>query len=171
MIVSMKKAAVIVLNKDAESAIKRLCGLGVLHLEHQHIPAGKDINAIHSDIALIDEAIKILSAEEFLKQQYGLPAEKELGDWRVIARHIVDLQKRADHLEEFSGILINHIGEWEHWGDFEPEKIRDLAVNNIFLRFYQIPAGEINKLPPGLIVKTIFVNEGIAHCVIISQHR
>ena len=41
MIVPMEKIAVIVQEKDASLAIKKLQSLGVLHVEYQNTPQGK----------------------------------------------------------------------------------------------------------------------------------
>ncbi len=50
MIVPMQKAAIILMEKDAESALEKLRQLGVLHLEHQHIPKSAEINEIQNSI-------------------------------------------------------------------------------------------------------------------------
>ncbi|MDI6606289.1 MAG: hypothetical protein QME65_04000, partial [Candidatus Omnitrophota bacterium] len=154
MIVPMKKIAVIVQEKDAEPAIKRLRSLGVLHVEHQEIPRGGNIAGLQEEMATITKALNVLSEAETRQRPLSLPAKKT-EDWRFTARHIIELHRRLDHLQEYSKVIINNIVQWQDWGDFDPEKITALKQKNIFIKFYQIPAKEIDALPQGLILKKI----------------
>ena len=115
MIVPMKKITVIVQSKDADSTVNKLRTLGMLHVEHQQTPKGKDISAIHDEMHLISEAIGILSQTEFSQKAHH--EDKPLSDWKIIARHIVDSWKRLDQLEEYSRNLKKAISQWEPWGD------------------------------------------------------
>ncbi len=168
MIVAMKKVAIIVESKDADSVLERVRTLGVLHVEHQQIPSGSGLLRLQDDIGLIQKAIDILSREEFTPQDNSVVTQ-EFSDGRDIARHIVDLDKRRRQLEEYSISLVQRIDQWQVWGDFDPGLIRNLAAKNIYLGFYRIPAKEINNLPKGVVVKEIFRTGGIIHCVLISQ--
>src|SRR3990167_3731173 len=99
MIVPMKKAALIVQSKDAEGAIRTLRSLRVVHVEHENAPKGKDIVELHEDLALADEAIRALSTPAAGEKQ--AKAKKEiLDDWKRSARHIVDLRKHLEQLDE-----------------------------------------------------------------------
>lgn len=177
MIVPMKKIAVIVTAGDAESALNKLRSLGIVHIEHQKAPQGKDIAALCEDISLVDQAISILSAKE-LSEGNNIK-QKELNDWKFSSRqtevgqahHIIDAKKRIEQLEEYSRLLVSRIVQWALWGDFEPEKIQELAKENIYLRLYQIPEKEINNLPKELIVKKISVFGGIINCALISRDK
>lgn len=169
MIVPMKKIAVIVQAKDAQQSVDALRSLGVVHVEHETQPKGKDIAAYNDDIALINDAAGILLSFEPKK-----PAQKgpgEVSDWKSAARHIIDLYKRLEQLKEYSRSLMNRITEWERWGDFDPNTIKLLSEKNIYVRFYYIPVSEIKNLPAGISVKTVFVSSGIANCVIVSQGK
>ncbi|MFH1441653.1 MAG: hypothetical protein ABIH18_06425 [Candidatus Omnitrophota bacterium] len=166
----MKKAAVIIQEKDAESALKILRQLGILHLEPQRIPKSKEPNEIQNDIALVEASLSILSETEF-KSSIEQPAIEDLPDWQAVSRHIIDLKKRLEHLEQFSRNLKNIISQWEKWGDFDTDKIHELAKNNIFIRFYRIPHKEFKKLPDNILVKIIFNVDGIANCLVVSREK
>lgn len=168
MIVPMKKITLIVQDKDAGPTLLKLRSLGLLHIEHQRIPIGGDISRLQDDIALVDQAIGILSAGEFIKQP--VESGKEPRDWKFSAHHIIDMHKRIDQLQEYSRTLQGSISQWLSWGDFEPQDIKNLSERNIYVRFYQIPLKEIKNLPGSVIVKKVAVVGGIANCVIIS-HR
>lgn len=170
MIVPMKKAAVIVQTKDADGAVDRLGGLGVLHVEHQRLPQGKDVVSLKDDIAVITRVIDILSVPEFSVRR-GFRSAKKIGDWRFAARHIADLYGRLDQLGEYSRRMKNDIIEWEKWGDFDPEAVRSLGEKGIFAGLYQIPEKEAGNIPPGVLVKKLFSSAGIANCALISMGK
>ncbi|MBL7084786.1 MAG: hypothetical protein ISS43_01600 [Candidatus Omnitrophica bacterium] len=169
MIVPMKKVAILVQSKEAPCAIEKLRSLGVVHVEHQQMPKGKDISSIQDEIALVKGAISVLSEPEFLQQ--GLKSSQGLTDWKFTARHIVDLHNRLDQLQEYSLTLKNRISQWEAWGDFDPDAIRTLGEKGVYIRFYQISVKEIKNLPSTVTVKKISTVRGIANCLLISREK
>jgi V/A-type H+-transporting ATPase subunit I len=169
MIVPMKKITVIVQEKDADSAVTGLRTLGVLHVEHQKAPSGKDMGELQDNIALINQAIGVLSEPEFF--QGKTQSSKELSDWKLIAYHIIDLRKRYEQLKEYSITLKNMISQWEPWGDFDPQAIKDLNEKNIYLRLFQIPIKEVKNLPANVTVKKISGLAGMANCAVISREK
>ena len=52
MIVPMKKVVILVQSKDSAEAIERLRTLGVVHVEHEQPPKGKDVSVVEQDLAL-----------------------------------------------------------------------------------------------------------------------
>ncbi|MFH0762483.1 MAG: hypothetical protein V1925_01155 [Candidatus Omnitrophota bacterium] len=170
MIVPMKRITVILQAKDADSAMKRLRSLGILHLEHQEAPRGKNITVLREEAAAVSKALGVLSEAQIREKPLSPPARKiKIKDWRFTAGHIIELRKRLDHLQEYSKALINNIAQWQGWGDFEPEKIIALKRQNVFIKFYQIPAKEIAVLPQGLILKKISLKGGVVNCMVIMR--
>ncbi|MFH1354954.1 MAG: hypothetical protein ABIH19_02255 [Candidatus Omnitrophota bacterium] len=159
MIVPMKKITVLVQPKDAASSIAKLRSLGVLHIEHQQPPLSHDLSELQDDLALIDSALGVLL-------EAGNSQEPK--DWKFTARHIIDLRKRVEQLEEYSRTLKSKISQWRDWGDFDPQAIEKFTEKKIYAKLYQIPAKEIKKLEANLIVKKIAITRGIAHCLVIS---
>ncbi|MFA4842745.1 MAG: hypothetical protein WC658_02815 [Candidatus Omnitrophota bacterium] len=170
MIVPMKKVTVIVLDKDADSTVLSLRGLGVLHVEHAQKPQGEDIVNLKDNIALINSAVEILSSKEFYSASVA-SVHKKIIDLGLAARHVIDLQKRREQLEEYSHTLLEKIAQLKNWGDFSPSDIEELSKKNIYLRFYEIPLNQIRRVPEGVIPKQIFAQGGIAHCVLISRKK
>ncbi|MBL7170728.1 MAG: hypothetical protein ISS46_01895 [Candidatus Omnitrophica bacterium] len=178
MIVPMKKLSIIVQCKDAAPTIERLRSLGVVHVQHQNVPKGKDISALRDGIALIDRVLEILSIGEFTSQgdspdsttsSVNLGQSPELKDWKFSANHIVDAWKRIDQVHEYARGLKDTISTWEPWREFDPDAIRALAKKNIYIKLYQISARDMKKLPHGIIVKKLFVAKGLVHCAVISD--
>ena len=166
MIVKMKKATILVQAKDAKEAAARLRTLGLLHVEHQTVPQGKELNTLQEGLGLVSEVETILSMPEF---SYGIAGHKKLeDDWKITARHIIDIYKRVDHLKEYSRRLNSQIEEWRPWGDFEPQAIKDLAAAGVFVKLYQVPAGELNRIPENIAVVPIKTLKGTTYVATIS---
>jgi V/A-type H+-transporting ATPase subunit I len=170
MIVPMKKVTVLVQEKDANPAVEILRNLGVVHVENVQGAQGEVVNKLRDDITLVDAALSILLEEKFIKASGNIQQEV-LEDWKFVVKHVVDLRKRLDQLEEYSRTLKNRIAEWQRWGDFDPDAIRNLAGKNIFIRLYQVPTKDLDKVPSGVMIKNIFMSAGIAHCLAISRNN
>lgn len=170
MIVPMKRAAIIILTQDTQNTLKELRRLGVLHIEHQQVPQGKDITILKEEIVLLNEALGIITEKEFCSQPPE-DAKKEIADWMHIAQHVIDTRKRIEHTEEYGMNLVVQMEQWEPWGDFDPGEIKNLREKGIYIKLYQIPHQDIRELPAGLAVKTIFIKSGIAHCLAVGQNE
>jgi len=170
MIVPMKKATILFETGDAEATVKYLRSLGVLHVEHQNPPESRDITAIQENVALVSSSFDVLN-QATASEKNTRPQDKITGDWTAVAFHIIGLGKRQEQLESSSGNITGQITEWEDWGDIDPNQIRQLSLNGIYLKLYQVPVKESANFPEGTVVKTIFTAGGIAHCVVISRRQ
>lgn len=168
MIVPMKKAAVIVQSKDAAPALQGLRSLGVLHVEHQNPPSGRNIGSLKDDIAALEKTINILSSSD-LAGRSGMSGVRLLKDWRFATHHILDTVARIDHLTEYSRSLVAQIAEWGPWGDFNPRAAASLRDRGINVKLCKIPAKELSAIPEDIIVKKIFVSKTIVYCALISR--
>ncbi len=169
MIVPMNKISVIVQENDVQSAVTRMRSLGALHVEHQTMPAGKDISQIQDDLGLVNQVIGILSETEFSSKR--IEASRQPGDWKFSAHHLVDLRKRYEQLKEYSFTIKKAISQWQEWGDFDPEEIKHLSGKNIYVRLYQVPVKEIKNLPAQVTVKKVSVKAGLVNCAVISRQK
>ena len=170
MIIPMKKATILFESRDAEATVKYLRTLGVLHVEHQNLPEGRDISALQEKVALINSSFDVLNRAILLEKNIQ-PQNNIIGDWIPVANHIIDLGKRNEQLESLSRNIIGQINEWERWGDVDLIQIQDLSQNSIYLKLYQVPIKEIGSFPDDVVVKTIFTAGDIAHCVAISRRQ
>ncbi len=167
MIVPMKKVSVLTQSKDADLTIRRLRKLGILHVEHQKPPEEKNMDILESAIILVDKAINIL--KEVRRENSGLKKiKKHKNDKRPKAGHVVDLHNRITRLEEYLRINKNKVIEWKAWGDFDPEKIRELAGQNVRIRLYSVPAKNVKDFPENCVVKKISAKKGMANIAVIS---
>jgi len=169
MIVPMKKSSVIILAKDTQNSLKELRRLGVLHIEHHRVPQGKDITILKEEIILLNDALGILMQTDPSCPSRVENAEAKVDDWRHIARHIIDTRKKIEHAGEYERNLSVQIDQWEPWGDFDPDEIKKLREKGIYIKLYQVPYKNIKELPKDLAIKTIFMEKGIAHCLVVGQ--
>jgi len=170
VIVPMKKATILCETGDAEATVKYLRTLGVLHVEHQNLPEGKDISALQEKVAFINSSFDVLNQVMVLEENIQ-PQNEIIGDWVAVATHIIGLGRRQEELESSSRNIISHIHEWERWGDVDLNQIQHLSQNGIYLKLYQVPIKEIGNFPDDVVVKTIFTAGDMAHCVAISRRQ
>jgi len=166
MIVAMKKIFLLVQQAQAAKALDSLAALGVLHVEHQIPPAGQEINETVEKVNAVEHAILILSK---ISSDNKSDIPQKSTDAMVASHHVIDLEKRRLQLMEYSVTLKSWIDQWQGWGDFEPEKIRQLSGDNVFLKLYQIPKEHLKELPKGVFLKKIFAEGQIFNCVVFSR--
>jgi V/A-type H+-transporting ATPase subunit I len=168
MIVPMRKATILFETGDAEATVQYLRTLGVLHVEHQNPPEGRDISALVEKVALINSSFDVLN-KAIVTEVTLQPQNTITGDWQAVAGLIIELGKREEHLVSSFRIITGQINEWAQWGDIDPDRILYLNQNGIFLRLYEVPVKETGNFPDDVVVKTIFTTGDIAHCVAISR--
>ena len=169
MIVRMKKIAIITQSKDAQVALKAIRSLGVVHVQESQPPKSKDIASIHEDLALLDQALEVISEAEFASGCEGTLARRDIVDCKSACRHIIDSWKRLDQLEEFSHGLSLKVSEWERWGDFDPELIHEFSRKDIYVRLFRVPLKKAKDFPGHVVVKIIFTEDNIAYCATFSR--
>jgi V/A-type H+-transporting ATPase subunit I len=170
MIVPMKKATIIFETRDAEATVKYLRSLGVLQVEHQNPPEGRAISELNERVALIDASSDVLD-QAMVSGKNIQPQKKFNGDWLTLANHLIELRKRQEQTESSSVIITGQISEWERWGDVDSDQIQHLSQKGIYLKLCQAPVNELQNFPDDVVVKTIFTEGEIAHCVAISHRQ
>ncbi|MCM8780014.1 MAG: hypothetical protein NC914_02560 [Candidatus Omnitrophica bacterium] len=171
MIVKMKKASIIVQAKDAREALKKLRSLGLVHVESQRVPSGRDIHSLQEEINLVNQAIEIISEAEFAMACEGTLGRQGITDWKKTCQHIVDTWKRMDLLEEFSKGLTAKIEEWKFWGDFPPQEIQRLEEKGIFIKLYRIPKKGLSLFPEEVLVRKFAEDKNMVYCAAISRQQ
>ena len=174
MIVPMKKASIIVQEKDAQQAASCLRSVGVLHVEHQAIPKSAQVDQAVYKHSILEEALNIISLDEFRSKKIssvGSSASKQGKEIDASARHVVESFKRIQQLKEYTLGLTRTIHAWDPWGDFDPRQVRVLQEQGIALGLYIIPANELKKIAKDCVVKIIARRSGVAYCAIIAPEN
>jgi V/A-type H+-transporting ATPase subunit I len=166
MIVKMKKVFLLIQKNQARAALDSLGALGVVHVEHEHLPSGNELNEISEKLGLIEQARSILSAAGQNPAKYII---HKSGDLQNVCRHVIDLQKRYDQLREYSVTLNSWIDFWESWGDFDPAQIKAMREKGVFIKFYQIPKDKLKSLPQSIILREISAQGSLINCLVIAE--
>jgi V/A-type H+-transporting ATPase subunit I len=166
----MKKATIIFESRDAGATITTLRKLGVMQVEHQNLPEGRDISALLEKVALINSSIDVLNqvpiSERGTRQQNPIS-----GDWMAVATGIIEMGRKQEQLELSRRNILGQMNEWERWGDIDQAHVRSLAQRGIYLKLYQVPVKEIGRFPDDVVVKTVFTAGDIAHVAGISRRQ
>ena len=170
MIVPMRKATILFKTGDAETTIKSVRSLGLLHVEHQNRPESREISRLMENVSRIDSSLDILN-QETGSDKKTQPQEKITGDWMAVVTHIIELGRYLEELKTSSSHLTSQIKEWEPWGDIDSVQIENLNQNGIYLKLCKVPVKEIETFPEDVIVKTIFTSKDTVSCVAISRRQ
>ncbi|MDD5108386.1 MAG: hypothetical protein PHC29_02610 [Candidatus Omnitrophica bacterium] len=161
----MKKVVVVAQGKDSLNAVSSLRRLGVLHVEHQQPPKGKDVDSLLETIALFNQALSVLLGIKTDPQHIFV--EKEVTDGQKVSRHIIELYKHKEQLAEYFRTISIRIKQYEEWGDFDPQGFTDLAKHNIFAALFQIPLKQLDSLPEDIVINKLSVKGGVANCILL----
>ena len=169
MIIKMKKVFLLIQNGQVQEALGDLGALGVVHVEHENVPSGIELNEINEKLALIEQARSVLSAAVQKHPVKPVPPKSE--NWDIVCHHVIDLQKRYDQLKEYSVTLNNWVDLWESWGDFDPVQVKALQQKNVLMKFYQIPKDKIKSLPQGVLLKKISTQGTLINCLVVTTEN
>ena len=129
----MKKATILFETGDAGATVAYVRTLGVLHVEHQNLPEGRDITALQEKVAVLDSSINVVNQVEPGGKNFP-PQDTISGDWIAVVNHIIELGKQQEQREASSRTILGQITEWERWGDVDLNQIQHLGQNGIYLK-------------------------------------
>ncbi|MDP2981056.1 MAG: hypothetical protein Q8N67_03220, partial [Candidatus Omnitrophota bacterium] len=161
MIVKMKKIILVMQSKDISVALESLRNLGLLHVEHENLPASEDITKIKEERERAIEAIAILPDME--------NQESLKGPGGGIAGEILNLLDEKETLIEKLHRIKHEITAWGEWGDFDPEIIEDMENNGVLVKLCKVTPQEKKNIPEGVILEELFKKGNIIYCAAISR--
>lgn len=145
MIVPMKKAMVLTLEKEREKTLDSLRSLGVVHLEKgKGQESSQTLTDLQNQMNHLDAAMVFLpDAHESKAQTTDLEAAEKL------VHTILELEKEYKAIEE----RLMHIGHdldlLAHWDNVDPDDLQMLQSKGVFFELYSIPEKEFKGLPDG----------------------
>ncbi len=150
MIVPMKKIALVVEDVETLPALDALRGLGVLHVEPLRPPSGIRLTELAEQDKTLQRAIEILSGYR------GRGGDSEdRGDWEDCVRRALGGQRRIEELTDRQGRLMAAVRDWEAWGDFDPQDVRDLEAGGVWVRCVILHPADRERIPDGVAVEEI----------------
>ena len=162
MIVPMKKVFLFVQDKDLASALLRLRGLGILHVEALRPPRSVGISELKDEVQLLEQVIN------YLTHEHKNPEQVEPADWKETADVILGLAALMDRDREGIAKRQVQVEQWEPWGDFSLEDIEQLRAKGLKVELVELPEKEAAEAPDGIILSTVFVKHKTARCVALS---
>ncbi|TFG84882.1 MAG: V-type ATP synthase subunit I [Spirochaetales bacterium] len=145
MIAAMKRAFVVVVDREKREALKNLRKLGLVHLESVR-GQGEAFEELAARKRELDEALAILS--EYKRAQTGEKLGLRAGI--DLANDILATAGRIRERHEEIASLSKEIERISTWGEFDPECLRDLAERGLPIRLAELPAKKLASLPADL---------------------
>lgn len=161
MIVKMKKIIIVMQSKDMSAALEALRNLGLLHVEHEILPASEDITKMKERRERAAEAAAILPD---IESQRPLKGSED-----NIVAEVLELLDKKETLTEKLHRVKHEMAIWEEWGDFDPRVIEYMKSNNIWVELCKIMAKEKKNIPEGVILEELFRKGNIIYCAAISR--
>lgn len=145
MIVPMKKAVVLTLEKEKDKALDALRSLGVVHLEKGRAQDNSQtLNELQTMMNHLDSALAFLP--EPLEQK-AITTDQETAE--KLVHTILELEKEYKIIEE----RLLHIGHdlalLKHWDNVDPDDLELLQSKGVFFKLYSIPEKEFKGVPEG----------------------
>jgi len=163
MIVKMKKITLIMQSKDMNSALESLRVLGLLHVEHENLPASESIARIKEERERVAEAVAILP--DIKNQKASCPGEC------CIENEVLNLIDEKETLIERLHKIKHEIMMWGEWGDFDPGLIKGMENSGVMVRLCKIMPWEKINVLEGVVLEELFKKGNIIYCAAISREE
>ncbi len=165
MIVPMKKIFVVMQGKDATAALRTLQDLGVVHVEHERLPVGANLQDLQNQVKTLQEAAQVLPGT---KDQIQLPPS-----WDSVkkAEEIVQLKSLIEQIEEAVVKRQALMEGWVPWGDFDPHDMKRLADQGVNVQLWEAKFFDPKMVPAGIIVQIVQQTKKKVLFVTISGQR
>lgn len=153
MIVPMKKVSLVILGNKKSETLKKLRGLGILHIEITE-GSGDRLNELKEQVSLLESAVFTLA--EFKKKN---AAQKDVSTAEALstAKELLSLSEQKKVLLGEQASLTAELERLKSWGQIDPEMIKTLAQKGVDISLYEMPKAEYEILDP--CVKTISVEK------------
>ena len=160
MIVPMKRVSLLVMDKNREDSLEKIRELGLVHLERKSVSSPVLVKFMDRRTQ-IEIAQGVLAAFTPKKKNQKKESKKNKSKQKTapefegdLVNHIVTLSERRKKLLDY---MYNHqreIHNFEKWGEFNPDDLRQLTEKNVNIYLYDIPLAsyESNAVDVPLIV-------------------
>ncbi|MBE6590858.1 MAG: ATPase [Ruminococcaceae bacterium] len=164
MIVPMKKITLIAAADKKTKTLKKLRGLGLMHVEITE-GSGERLDGLARDISLMDNALYFLGDGKSTEQK-AIDSSEALD----LANKVISLTEERKELFNKAGALEAELESFRDWGDIDPELLKELEEKNIKLGFYQMPLSEYKALSEKIrTVRLDKTKAGVKLCIMESD--
>jgi V/A-type H+-transporting ATPase subunit I len=165
MITPMKRAYVVLLDREKREALKELRRLGLLHLEPIQ-GSGEACDELRTESATLQHAVAALSEYKAIQDVAAFGLREGIEFARGIMRQVAVV---SDGLEEAVAIR-KEIERCRPWGDFDPAALAALADKGIVLRLAEIASKKLGNLPATLEYIRLADARGRTMVALLADH-
>lgn len=144
MITPMKRAFVVVVEKERKNAVRELRKLGIMHLEPMQ-GRGEPYHELAEHKARLERAWFLLTETKVEQQAHTFTIHEAI----EFGKHVLQLSEEISALHAAIAEKTNEIERIAVWGDFDPALLTQLADAGIALRMLELPAKRLSVLPQG----------------------
>jgi V/A-type H+/Na+-transporting ATPase subunit I len=173
MITPMKRITVITLRVHQEASLMALQELGVLHLEHIQEPGGTLLDEARAHVLDVRRAREVLEHYQAEAEEKGdkipLPddcrtAESVVDEVWKLLNHKKDFEESLDYWKREQARL-------QPFGNFDPEKIRELAQRDIYITLYKAGPNQAVDFPEDVSVTHHGQDRQGAYFTVVSRKK
>ena len=175
MIVPMKKTYLVVMEKEKRSALKELGKLGLLHVET--IPGtSEELESLERKREMADRALNLIPQEDDKKKKKkdkkGEEKPKVQVDpenpWRETELILQLNDRRSDIFEEIDK-LNREKDRISSWGDFDPDTLHHLALKDVHVGLYEIPAEKFEEITAPFQTVVLTRSKSLVRCALVES--
>jgi V/A-type H+/Na+-transporting ATPase subunit I len=145
MIAPMKRAFIIVIEREKETAVRALRQLGVIHPEPLE-GHGATFEQLSEAKIRVEKACALLSDVKIRQE----PLTFNLGEAITFSDQVIVLNEDIKSLNDAIAAKTSEIERIQTWGDFDPTLLDNLSAEGIALRLVEMPSKKLEGLPEGL---------------------
>ncbi len=155
MIVKMKKITIAVMSDLKDDALNRLQDIGVVHVNKTAETTAETADQVAGELKEIHRAVGLLESVA-PGRNAGKQKSKSSDDWKAAKRAILQLADNRDRLLAQDDLLMRQIENQKIWGDFNPERIRNLAAHEVYIKLYRCPPAMIPEIPEDCVIHEVY---------------
>lgn len=163
MIAPMKRAFLLMSEKERRDTAKKLRALGLVHLEPMS-GSGDAYDALAADALMLEAALPFLA-------EYGpQKGEQELGYREAVehAKRVLELEEEIRALNDRAGTISAEIERVRPWGSFDPSALAELSGLGVPIRLAAAPVKRLAALAEQLDFVTLSRVKGQAHLAVLA---
>ncbi len=170
MIEKMKKLSLLIYHGSRDKFFNGLQNFGVVHLEVSKSIVNDEI------IALKDRLNRVSRAMRTLKLYEGSNTTKSDRSFTGTADQLIEkietLNGTIEHINSEIDILQKEIAVLSSWGDFNPDNIKKLQDDGVFIKFFTISKSKFKKINlDNMIYEIISESKGSINFVVITKNE
>lgn len=163
MIVPMKRAFVVVVERDKENAAHELRKLGLMHLEPVE-GRGDAFEELSENKTRLEKAWLLLADSKAAQQNRAFTPKEAV----EFSSRAIELSNEIGNLYQAINEKTREIERISGWGDFDPALLGSLSKDGIALRLVELPAKRLATLPGEYIL--LDAGKGRARALLFADH-